>query len=286
VRCRRILLARKSITCSQRTMTRKDAIAEVAHLTRLSHAHIIRVIGTYVKGRELSILLYPVADCNLETFLDIVPPRSTESRAKHYATRKSLYRCLSSAVAYIHSMLTKHMDIKPQNILIIKRPVEPYVTPLIADFGISRAYQSPEEIETDGCTSFTKRYAAPEVVKQDFRGFPADVFSLGCVFLEILAALYKCDPDPRAHVIQSVLDANPQGDTSYQANITSLQYYLLPDRSRMGWPIDQLTAVILEMLNHDPKSRPTARNLISVFGKSHCCDSGVIQLKATPIVPI
>jgi hypothetical protein len=61
VKCRRILLARKTITCSKQTMTKEEAITEVSHLTGLNHAHILRIIGTYVKGHELSILLYPVA---------------------------------------------------------------------------------------------------------------------------------------------------------------------------------------------------------------------------------
>jgi hypothetical protein len=56
VKCRRILLARKTITCGKQTMTKQEAIEEVSHLTRLNHAYILRVVGTYVKGRELSIL--------------------------------------------------------------------------------------------------------------------------------------------------------------------------------------------------------------------------------------
>jgi hypothetical protein len=65
VKCRRIFMARKTITCGKQTMTKIEAIEEVSHLTRLNHAHILRIIGTYVKGRELSILLYPVAEYNL-----------------------------------------------------------------------------------------------------------------------------------------------------------------------------------------------------------------------------
>ena len=69
VKCRRILLARKTITCGKHTMTKEEAIKEVSHLTRLKHAHILQVIGTYVKGRLLSTLLYPVATYNLKGFL-------------------------------------------------------------------------------------------------------------------------------------------------------------------------------------------------------------------------
>ncbi|KAH6868631.1 hypothetical protein BKA58DRAFT_459516 [Alternaria rosae] len=57
VRCRRILLVRKTITCGKHTMAKEEAVKEVTHLTRLNHAHILRDIGTYVKTRHLSILL-------------------------------------------------------------------------------------------------------------------------------------------------------------------------------------------------------------------------------------
>jgi serine/threonine protein kinase len=293
VKCRRILLARKSITCGLRTMTKKEAVAEVAHITRLNHAHIIRVIGTYVKGAELSILLYPVADENLETFLERTP---TQFSIAHSIALYSLYGCLSSAVHYIHLSLTKHMDIKPQNILIVKTHSTPYVKTFISDFGIARAYQSPEDIETDGWTSFTKRYAAPEVVKQEFRGLPADIFSLGCVFLEILQAQDRSSTIA-AHAyhsssninvpnnwLQALLKTNPQGDASYQGNIGVLQNHLTsrhsPERRLTG--IEKHVSMISMMLNFNPKDRPAADNLVSVFGEKPCCKSGAILLEAVP----
>ena len=71
VRCRRILLARKTVKCG-RQIKREDAITEVEHLQRLRHYHLIQVIGSYVMARDLAILLYPVAEYNLETFMDSI----------------------------------------------------------------------------------------------------------------------------------------------------------------------------------------------------------------------
>jgi len=71
VMCRRIRLARKTIKCG-RHMKREDAVTEVEHLQRLSHFHLIQVIGTYIMGKDLSILLYPVTEYNLETFIDSI----------------------------------------------------------------------------------------------------------------------------------------------------------------------------------------------------------------------
>jgi serine/threonine protein kinase len=184
-------------------MTQEEAISEVARLTRLDHAHILRVIGTYVKGRELSILLYPVADYNVETFFEEYL-NASPGREQEWMRRSGLgfNCCLSSAVQYIHHNLTKHMDIKPKNIIV--RATQNYeYTLLVADFGIARSYARADDIETDGETSFTKRYAAPEVVNQDFRGLPADVFSLGCVFFEMFK---RFEPVIHSHDARAVLE--------------------------------------------------------------------------------
>lgn len=141
-------------------------------------------------------MLYPVAEYDLQTFMELdrqypsgepdVDPLMSSLQFLCFSA------CLSNALAYIHQHLTKHMDIKPKNILvgsyhtgisfgIPKRKI------YIADFGIARSYSTIEAAETEGLTACTRKYAAPEVVEQDKRGFPADFFSMGCVFVEMLA---------------------------------------------------------------------------------------------------
>jgi serine/threonine protein kinase len=82
-------------------------------------------------------------------------------------------------------MRVKHRDIKPSNILIKEGAV--YFT----DFGISKIV--PEGLTTGTNGPFgpmTRAYVAPEALRDDaLRGRAADVFSLGCVFLEMGIAL-------------------------------------------------------------------------------------------------
>ncbi|KAH6205253.1 hypothetical protein HBI42_165050 [Parastagonospora nodorum] len=291
VKCRRILLARKTIICSKRNMTQEEAIAEVSHLSRLAHAHIIRFIGTYVHGRELSILLYPVADYNLRGFLDDFQSGSSppERQARMSASCTKFYSCLSSAVLHIHRNLTKHMDIKPQNVLVQERTSpttsDTYYHIFIADFGISRSYEKKEEVETDGYTSFTRRYAAPEVVRLDRRGWPADIFSLGCVFFEIHNTMQSFSSDVHT-TLEALLDKNvPRDawrDTSFQANIAHLQSYLSKlATGQEPWMPAQTCYTISSMLNVRPQDRPTAEDLVAFFGEQDCCATGVVQLEAT-----
>ncbi|KAF2466219.1 kinase-like protein, partial [Lindgomyces ingoldianus] len=201
VRCKRIYLARKTIRCGKH-FTKEQAIDEVAHLHKVRHSHIVQVVGTYSIGNYLSILLFPVAEYNLETFLSefnddcLKRDRLLDPDRPNLWAVSDFFGCLSKAVEYIHDNMTKHMDIKPKNILVrnMAGKSAPHRLPwkvYIADFGIARSYSTLEASETEGPTMFTKRYAAPEVVARERRGLPADIFSLGCVFTEIAVALVQ-----------------------------------------------------------------------------------------------
>jgi serine/threonine protein kinase len=324
VKCRRILLARKTIYTNKH-FTKRQAIEEVAHLTRLKHSHIVRLIGTYTWKKELSILMYPVADYNLTTFLDILDNASVDERSwVVMATASfSFFACLSSALEYIHRSFTKHMDIKPHNILVRKSRqnngrIGPDVFKVyISDFGIARSYQSLEATNTDGYTLCTKKYAAPEVAQQDFRGLPADIFSLGCVFIELFATLHSINaenllaPGKRFHLeaeaytqyskartrrnlclrteddskltLRQRIDArlNTGPDGSYYRHVESLSALLKSIRWH-GYQDPTLNMAtcytLLEMISIAPEDRPTAQELVRQFPGKACCGAGPDEL--------
>ena len=94
--------------------------------------------------------------------------------------------CLIRAIDYLHEMKIKHKDLKPANILIMNEQV------LIADFGISKDLIDAEttaSLSANGDIG-TRMYCAPEVLKENSRrGRASDIFSLGCIFLEISTVL-------------------------------------------------------------------------------------------------
>jgi serine/threonine protein kinase len=78
-------------------------------------------------------------------------------------------------------MRIKHKDLKPANILVKDGHV------LIADFGISKDLIDEETTasQTSNGPKGTPMYMAPEVFLEGRRGRAVDIFSLGCIFLEI-----------------------------------------------------------------------------------------------------
>lgn len=126
VLCRRIKLARKTMICSRKQKL-ETMINEVEHLQRFRHPHIVQLVGTYLQGKTFAILLYPVAQWNLSAFLEQCENNSTPQRndpLKLFSLRDVLpdfFSCLAHALDYVHSNTVKHMDIKPQNVLVRTR---------------------------------------------------------------------------------------------------------------------------------------------------------------------
>lgn len=308
VRCQRIRLARKTIRCRTR-MTQKAAIAEVEHLDNLRHNHIIRLIGTYVIGKDLCILLYPVTEYNLEEFtgtidddqdLQIVPGMCTSlDTTEMHAKRRCLsffFGCLAAAVDFMHEKAVKHMDIKPKNLLVrvMRRNTINYTLEYkiyIADFGIARAYTSPLAAETDSPTSFTKMYAAPEVADRGTKGLSADIFSLGCVFVEMLAILADEPGDEpmrnRQH-LEDIRTGEPgnDGERSCYFDIAgAVQAWL----GSLTFEISEHATICrktIEMLHSSPEKRPKAREVSVNTGAFRCNHTGVEPFEAAPALDI
>jgi serine/threonine protein kinase len=281
VLCRRIALARKVMRCS-RQWTIADALREVYHLQNLRHAHIVQLVGSYLQGRNFAILMYPVADCHLGTFME--DTSDLDHSHDMYGPRMTFLAhsigCLTSAMAYVHSQTTKHMDIKPQNILVRQtHSVLPLWRVYLADFGLSRIFTSDEQSQTDGPTSRTPRYCAPEVFHYQQRGRSADIFSLGCVFSEILTTYAGLHPQEFSDYRRGV-----GNDESFHANLPRvadwIDTHLRPTAGSILAPTHRLSGIVHEMIHSDPTKRPTAQHIMAFLsttmfyrsaGSYKCC---------------
>ncbi len=156
---------------------------EVRIMKRLSsHKHIVTVLGSYVCDRELGILMSPAAsDGDLAAYLFRVLECGLAREQEIVLNRA--FGCLINGLAYIHEHIIRHKDIKPQNILVH------HGTVLYTDFGFSFHADENDTTTVGYPGAFTPRYCAPEVQDHTSRNRKSDVFSLGCVFLEILDAL-------------------------------------------------------------------------------------------------
>ncbi|KAH7088170.1 kinase-like domain-containing protein, partial [Paraphoma chrysanthemicola] len=171
------------------TQAKRRLRDEVEVMKKLAaHHHIVRVHATYIVKRELAIILDPVADGgDLASFLQDFHD-SDEAKDGSWSYRRDILRksfgCLASGLAFMHRQTIRHKDIKPQNILIHRGDV------MYTDFGLSYDFGDTGQSTTTGIVQgMTKRYCAPEVADGASRNSKSDIFSLGCVYIEILAKL-------------------------------------------------------------------------------------------------
>src|SRR5579862_6076419 len=116
---------------------------------------------------------------------------------------------------------------------------------------------------TAGPTQRTHVYCAPEVANGDERGRSSDIFSLGCVFLEIFTVLSGA-----ATYEDCCTRRQDADDTSYHANLEKVETWIdqliEKDWRESGAAASvgaQLLFVVKVMLSKDRDARPSALDI-------------------------
>ncbi|KAH7052001.1 hypothetical protein B0J12DRAFT_660268 [Macrophomina phaseolina] len=187
------VFVRKSFTF-ERHAEKLGLLSQIQKLKTLEHQNIARIVSSYSHGATVGFVTTQ-AQLTLEEYL----------RHPMAATRPGLLLTwindLTQALAYIHSMDMMHQSIRPNKILLDGSRI------LFSAFGIStdgasisprgspRSYSGtnlalPSNNNMRPLSDAAYIYAAPEVVARHGQGHryrtSADIFSLGCVFLEML----------------------------------------------------------------------------------------------------
>jgi serine/threonine protein kinase len=220
----------------------QDALdTEVGLIKKARHPHVVSVTETYVYGRNLAIIMTPVAPGNLETYLHAVDRLPMDETGEEMRDRmQPWFVCLVNGLAYLHNLGIRHRDIKPANILVNAEKV------LLADFGIAVEYQG-DTISTTTDPVGTKLYRAPEVSDSIRSGRLADVFSLGAVFLEMISVF--CNEGGLAQL----KDIRQSGvDRSYSGNLDKIFEWI--DR----FLIAPMAYLFKQMLHKKRIHRPSA----------------------------
>jgi serine/threonine protein kinase len=273
-----------------------DVKRELDILKKLSHKHVVTLLGSYTQNNQnniLGLLLHPVAVCDLRDLLDELDENQNlawadcsenfkklmerlgfrDDRHKMRERLTRVYGCLANAIQYLHNNDIRHKDIKPRNILL-DRNDGLYVT----DFGLSRDTTDASSSVTNGNAVGTIKYWAPEVAMSEPRGRAADIYSLGCVFLEINTVHRRLSLGAFENF------RTRDSDRSYQNNPQKIQEWMSKLRQiridNVDSGIFDIVDVIERMVSHIAKDRPTIRDICSslyllgdliYFGK--CCPS-------------
>ena len=179
-------LNQNHILQSRRLETIREVIKEAKIIKRYQHHHIVKLVETYQWGDQFCVVMTPVAETDLNKYLmrlDELGPSPERKSMRELILHWPV--CLIRALDFLHEMRIKHRDIKPSNILVKNGQV------LLTDFGLSKVVPADDTTGTTGPVgAHTRIYSAPEVLtSKSPRGRAVDIFSLGCVFLELCTAL-------------------------------------------------------------------------------------------------
>jgi serine/threonine protein kinase len=167
---------------------RMEIQSEIKNLKSLDHRNIVKILGCYEEqwGQTptICVLMFPVGDADLGHFLyEQCQPASEQQKL----WIRSWFRCLASALAYMHAQGIYHEDIKPANI------VHRGDTIFFTDFSSSRWLETSQDTSTESSAKASHLFAAPEAISDNGKvlryGSKSDIFSLGLVYVEMLVIL-------------------------------------------------------------------------------------------------
>lgn len=164
------------------------SLRELEFLVLADHPHIVKLMKIKF-GDEFDFEMSPskretktdnvhfmfeVADADLDQV--IYNHDNDEEQIKHIIVQILL------GLEFLHNKRIIHRDLKPNNIFIFIE--DDNITAKIGDFGLS-SHSNDQEMKTPAV--MTLWYRAPEIARGENYGHLADIWSLGCIFYEMIA---------------------------------------------------------------------------------------------------
>ena len=289
---------------------RKHLKEEIERLKELDHLHVVQLVKSYERGGAYGIILRPAATCDLEGLLGRYHKNkyntitNCKDREWIHPILLTAFGCLSQGLEYIHGCDIRHRDVKPGNILYEREIPNVNNGPrfIWADFGLAYDFSASKDSRTRSSKLYSPRYAAPEVVAtndlannrrpylangasvmsslnrivengeddSETHGRKTDIFSLGCVFLELLGGLVDeklpLDVPSSQHPNEVPIFAR------YSPEL--LNWAQRQQKSDSGRDLAPLFNIATNMILDDPERRPTVDDVVkkvAAVGRQNFC---------------
>ena len=252
----------------QRALGRFRAEAEV--LARVEHAGIVQVYEVGELNGNPFLILEFIDGGSLTDFTQRKPVDAI------FAART--VEAVARAIQAAHDQGIAHRDLKPDNILMLRRPAKcddthsdrsgmlsasspimnaisqagaeasmEEVTPKVADFGLAKQVNAADGLTRTGAILGSPNYMAPEQASGDIHevGFAADIYALGAILYYLLTGRPPFLGTSAAETILMVRDADPVAPTQLQPKLSK-----------------DIETICLKCLEKDPNKRfASAREL-------------------------
>jgi serine/threonine protein kinase len=257
----------------ERYCDRPDIVArfteEGSAVNRIAHPNIVDIFGfgTLDTGQQYLVMELLDGESLAQRLQRQGPLRPEEAL--------ELLRGVASALDATHAQNILHLDLKPENIFLVRRHHAP-PTPKLLDFGISKVIGTTAR-ETGEHAPFavigTREYMAPEQCEGQALDPRVDVYALGIVAYEMLTGARPCEPERTTN-----------GDD----NSTNVR--LSPSRRNVPLPV-ALEQTLRRWFATDPEQRPTrasdaVERLAAVLGEITAVESPLRARDTKPRIVI
>ncbi|CAH1776260.1 unnamed protein product [Owenia fusiformis] len=235
------------------------AIREISLLKELNHPNIVRLHDVVHSEKKL-YLVFEYLDQDLKKYFD----NSPASGIPPQLVKSYLFQLLQG-IAYCHSHRVLHRDLKPQNLLINSEG-----SIKLADFGLARAFGVPVRTYTHEVV--TLWYRAPEILLGSrFYSTPVDVWSIGCIFAEMITRRPLFPGDSEIDELFRIFRTLGTPDESVWPGVSQLPDYKSTFPKWEAQEVHKLVPTMDEdghdllskMLIYEPSSRVSAKAALS-----------------------
>jgi tRNA A-37 threonylcarbamoyl transferase component Bud32/tetratricopeptide (TPR) repeat protein len=183
----------------------KRFLREARSAAGLNHPNIITV---YDFGQEHGRLYMAMELLGGDDLKKAIAERSLRTVEQ----KLGIMEQIASGLAFAHENNVVHRDLKPANVHL-----QPDGTIKVMDFGLAKV--SGSDMTRSGMIMGTPHYMSPEQVRGEKADARSDVFSLGCIFYEIVTSSKPFDADSMHAVLFKVLQEEPPAVRQITPNI-------------------------------------------------------------------
>ncbi|KAL4434184.1 hypothetical protein ABPG75_000625 [Micractinium tetrahymenae] len=231
----------------------KAPFMEALLSTSLDHPHIVKTLAFGMchdkdAGQQEVWVLQELCTCG--TLARAVERGVFTDRATKQPRLRRILQTgieIASAIAFLHSKSRVHADLSGNNVMLNRASIdERGFVALVGDFGLAR----PLDLRSSICTGTygTPSYMSPEMISEGRLSPEVDIFSAGVLLHEMLSGHRAWEG---MNVIQVV-------------NTVAIMKRSLPIPDTWPQPLQDL---VRSCLSHDPKARPTAKQLLAELAR-------------------
>lgn len=238
-----------------------DFVSEIRILKQITCQHVVQFFGACTEPGKLMIVTELMV-CDLDSVIH----KKTKFVRLGLAKKLCLAQDMAAGINWLHTICNiVHRDLKPANFLL-----DSAMHAKVTDFGFSKALRDGRETLLDASTAKgSLLYMAPEVMRHEEYGKPADVYGYGLILYELLTEEEPFntfdDPQTFVHAIkegghrQEIPDdlSTPEGERVPQSLCALLRACTDPDQARrppIGEVLARLDAATVEVVTGDAAS--------------------------------